>query len=178
MGEMKKLRKLTFNAHDIFIIVDTSIQPVNGYYYDTFIGKIKNTGGAQYAESDLTEQITHSTHCLNCGYFDVIQSSKGGLLVCPCCEFTWKYEDLKYMNIAGIRELIGDVFSADKLQKKYTEKDLENAIIMAREGGVSYNPASTFHENSFDYTIKEIIESLEPKIVWDVETINGILKIL
>jgi len=39
------------------IIVDTDIKPVNGKYYDTFLKKIRDSGGAEYVESGITLQI-------------------------------------------------------------------------------------------------------------------------
>lgn len=39
------------------VVVDRSIQPVNGYYFDTFIKKVRNTSHAEYEKSDITLQI-------------------------------------------------------------------------------------------------------------------------
>lgn len=49
---------------DHFVVVNKTIQPVNGYYYDSFINKIKSTNGAEYGEASHCWQITHSTQSL------------------------------------------------------------------------------------------------------------------
>jgi hypothetical protein len=46
---------------DHYVVVDKTIQPVNGYYYDDFIKEIRNTSGAEYGEASHCWQITHST---------------------------------------------------------------------------------------------------------------------
>lgn len=53
---------------DHYVVVDETIQPVNGYYYDSFINKIKNTNGAEYGEASHCWQITQSTQALGVGW--------------------------------------------------------------------------------------------------------------
>ena len=53
-----KLIKLT---DDHYVVVDETIQPVNGYYYDSFIKAIRNTSAAEYGEASHCWKITHST---------------------------------------------------------------------------------------------------------------------
>lgn len=47
----------TIQTEKYLILVDEAIQPVNGYYYDTFINKIRNTNSAEYGKSEITLQI-------------------------------------------------------------------------------------------------------------------------
>lgn len=47
----------TIQTEKYLILVDETIQPVNGYYYDTFIDKIRNTNSAEYGKSEITLQI-------------------------------------------------------------------------------------------------------------------------
>ena len=56
--------KLIKIKEDHYVVVDETIQPVNGWYYDTFINKIRSTNGAEYGISKNCLQITHSTQPL------------------------------------------------------------------------------------------------------------------
>ena len=72
---------------DHYIIVDETIQPVNAYYYDSFINAIRNTSGAEYGEANHCWKITHSTQPLGIG---------------------WQQE-VKELSLSEVKKLIGEV---------------------------------------------------------------------
>ena len=74
------------------------------------------------------------------------------------------YDTILPINIDEVKELIG----GDK-DKKYTFNQITDAISMAREinGKESY----------YRYSMEEIVQSVEPKTSWEVEIVDGKLKI-
>ena len=182
---MQKLIKINT---DHYIIVDESKQPVEGYYYDSFINKIKNTNGAEYGEAKHCWQIIYSTQPL-----ELLTLSENGLS-------GMGFSKVKPLNIFNVKELIGEVdvekkaneyFTEtnpyhpeyneglhigykvgynqaleDNKEKKYTEEDLRNAY----RHGTTVNHGTKEHFNSF-------IQSLQPKTEWEVEIVDGKLKL-
>ena len=90
---MNKLIKLT---EDHYVVVDETIQPVNGYYYDSFINKIKNTNGAEYGEASHCWQITHSTQPIETYFYEI----GGGTKV---------FGKTQQLSLQEVKELIGEV---------------------------------------------------------------------
>ena len=190
---MQKLIKINT---DHYIIVDESKQPVEGYYYDSFINKIKNTNGAEYGEAKHCWQIIYSTQPL-----ELLTLSENGLS-------GMGFSKVKPLNIFNVKELIGKVDVEKKAEewflinqynqqdmihshripeyittknlwvtsynqalednkdRKYTEDDLRNAY----RHGTTVNHGTKEHFNSF-------IQSLQPKTEWEVEIVDGKLKL-
>ena len=178
---MNKLIKLT---NDHYVVVDETIQPVNGYYYDSFINKIKSTNGAEYGEASHCWQITHSTQPLETYFYEV----GGGTKV---------FGKIQQLSLQEVKELIGEVdvekkakkdaieifgndFSLaslshqtqfkrgynqaleDNKEKKYTEEDLLNALY-----------SMWYKAKDGDFNIKEAVKAsidyIKPKTSWEVE---------
>ena len=200
-----KLVKLT---DDHYVVVDETIQPVNGYYYDAFINKIKSTNGAEYGEASHCWQITHSTQPFEHGtepFADGVQYVK-------------IYNKVNPLSLQEVKELIGEVdvmtkavrdvegtswdedakpsflsgylrgyrqALEDNKEKKYTEEDLRKAIQLAWEadsidGTVDLNIVLHYGDNNdlrTKWSEDEIIKSLQPKTEWEVEIIDGKLKL-
>ena len=184
---MQKLIKINT---DHYIIVDESKRPVEGYYSDSFINKNKNTNGAEYGKAKHCCQITYSTHPL-----ELLTLSENGLS-------GMGFSKVKPLNIFNVKELIGEVdvekkakdFAnnssmcdyedginvgkyqgyvegynqalEDNKDKKYTEEDLRKAMKYASE-----------ITNSKMKYMEEYIQSLQPKTEWEVEIIDGQLKL-
>ena len=75
--------KLIIITEDHYIVVDETIQPVDGWYYDTFIKKIRNTNNAEYGKAKHCLQITYST------------------------DIGWN--EVYYVKLSDVKELIGEV---------------------------------------------------------------------
>lgn len=65
----------------------------------------------------------------------------------------------------------------DNKEKKYTEEDIVKAIEMAREGIRVTRISEWETEKEFDYNDYQIIQSLQPKTEWEVEFVDGKLKL-
>lgn len=118
---------------------------------------------------------------------------------------TYTYDKVKYIPLSYIKELIGevdvekkareeggyDVFRdriiyshgynqalEDNKEKKYTEEDIVKAIEMAREGIRVTRISEWETEKEFDYNDYQIIQSLQPKTEWEVEIVDGKLKLV
>ncbi len=143
-----------------YVVVDETIQPVNDYYYDSSINKIKNTNGAEYGEASHCWQITHST--------------KG------------KYKE-EYISLQEVKELIGEV-NVKKKTEKYTSHDM----FWYRQGynqAIEDNKKKKYTEEdmwkAFEYGktldgydwFGDLLESLQPKTEWEVEFVDGKLKL-
>lgn len=64
----------------------------------------------------------------------------------------------------------------DNKEKKYTEEDMVKAIRMARKGYDEFGE-SGFIRHGFDYSEKDVIQSLQPQTEWEVEFVDGKLKL-
>lgn len=65
----------------------------------------------------------------------------------------------------------------DNKEKKYTEEDMVKAIRMARKGYDEFGE-SGFIRHGFDYSEKDVIQSLQPKTEWEVEFVDGKLQLV
>lgn len=61
MKNIKELGLELIELEDQVLLVDKRIQPVNNWYFDTYIKKVKNTSGAEYAKDSQVIQIISST---------------------------------------------------------------------------------------------------------------------
>ena len=61
MKNIKELGLELIELDDQVLLVDKRIQPVNNWYFDTYIKKVKNTSGAEYAKDAQVIQIISST---------------------------------------------------------------------------------------------------------------------
>ena len=86
--------KLIKIKEDHYIIVDETIQPVNGWYYDNFINKIRNTNGAEYGESIHCWQITHSTQALEKFTYENLSDEV----------FSMDYHNIKPLSLQEVKE--------------------------------------------------------------------------
>lgn len=158
--KLKKINK------EHYVVVDETIQPVNGYYYDFLINKIKSTNGAEYGEASHCWQITHSTKVAIEDYWNVIELplSEVKELIGVVDVEKKAHAAAGYPKNEGDREkfYIKGYTQAleDNKDKKYTEEDLRKAFF---NGG---NMKEIEEFNSF-------IQSLQPKTEWEVEFING-----
>ena len=130
---------------DHYVIVDETIQPVNGWYYDKFIEKIRNTNGAEYNISYLTLQITHSTQPL-ASMKELME--KG-------------YDNILPINIDEIKKLIGEVDVEKKAKEEYKD-NLHNPFFTAAPMGYvkGYNQALEDNKEK-KYTEEDLVKAYE-----------------
>lgn len=98
-----KLVKLT---DDHYVVVDETIQPVNGYYYDSFIKAIRNTSAAEYGEASHCWQITYSTQPL-----EEKQQAPTYTDNAVFINFNSQkvYDKIKPLSLQEVKELIGEM---------------------------------------------------------------------
>ena len=117
-----KLIKIT---DDHYVVVDETIQPVNGYYYDSFINKIKSTNGAEYGEASHCWQITHSTQPVdNVNGFPAF--IVGGV---------------QEISLQEVKELIGEVDVEKRFQdiiNSETPQEMDIMLLDATKHGFKY----------------------------------------
>lgn len=186
-------------SEDHYVVVDESIQPVNGLYYDAFVNSIENTSEAEYGKSNHCWQITRSTQPIE----EWKSVSYGG-------DGTIRkkiYDKIKPLSLQEVKELLGEVdvekmaeealishpdFKAegysdyqngrfngivegykqaleDNKERKYTETDIKNAIIRA------YSIMGDRIDVGY---FNEVIQTLQPITEWEVEFVDGKLKLI
>ena len=186
--------KLIKISTEHYVVVDETIQPVNGYYYDSFIKAIRNTSAAEYGEANHCWQITHSTQPLSVKPITdkvVIEEDKDGkpLMSAQYVELDMS-STVKQLSLQEVQELIGEVdveilaanlanpnvckttnwiegyrqALEDNKEKKYTEEDMIQAFAYGR----TLEPFDSF---------EDFIQSLQPKTEWEVEIVDGKLKL-
>jgi len=217
--------KLIKISTEHYVVVDETIQPVNGYYYDSFIKAIRNTSAAEYGEANHCWQITHSTQPLSVKPITdkvVIEEDKDGkpLMSAQYVELDMS-STVKQLSLQEVQELIGEVdvdkdyvlsrlcahnkrnpdyipydeddesrkptncycdncfygrtilsekilqlnqTLEDNKEKKYTEEDMIQAFAYGR----TLEPFDSF---------EDFIQSLQPKTEWEVEIVDGKLKL-
>lgn len=176
-----KLIKLT---DDRYVVVNEIIQPVNGYYYDSFINKIKSTNGAEYGEASHCWQITHSTQPMPHGV--VREGQITGVTAISLQEVkeligeadvekkareeheqALKRGGSEYA--AGYYEGLLDGYNQaleDNKEKKYTQEQL----IWAIQEAYGHGQDDEFDGvNKIEESIKAITKHLQPKTEWEVE---------
>ena len=170
---------------DHYIIVDETIQPVNAYYYDSFINAIRNTSGAEYGEANHCCKITHSTQPIEQYYgatdgtipfvyhkiielplsevkelleeVDVEWKAINSWEGCDGCDAN---DELFFIN--GYQKGYNQAIENNK-NKKYTKEDVIHIVEKSRETGL---------------TAEYLLLSLQPKTEWEVEFIDGKLKLV
>ena len=170
---------------DHYIIVDETIQPVNAYYYDSFINAIRNTSGAEYGEANHCWKITHSTQPIEQYYgatdgtipfvyhkiielplsevkelleeVDVEWKAINSWEGCDGCDAN---DELFFIN--GYQKGYNQAIENNK-NKKYTKEDVIHIVKKSRETGL---------------TAEYLLLSLQPKTEWEVEFIDGKLKLV
>lgn len=170
---------------DHYIIVDETIQPVNAYYYDSFINAIRNTSGAEYGEANHCWKITHSTQPLEQYYgatdgtipfvyhkiielplsevkelleeVDVEWKAINSWEGCDGCDAN---DELFFIN--GYQKGYNQAIENNK-NKKYTKEDVIRIVEKSRETGL---------------TAEYLLLSLQSKTEWEVEFIDDTLKLV
>ena len=165
--------KLIKISTEHYVVVDETIQPVNGYYYDSFIKAIRNTSAAEYGEANHCWQITHSTQPMPHGAvregqitgvtaisLQEVQELIGEVDVEILAANLANPNVCKTTNwIEGYRQAL-----EDNKEKKYTEEDMIQAFAYGR----TLEPFDSF---------EDFIQSLQPKTEWEVEIVDGKLKL-
>lgn len=171
---------------DHFVVVNKTIQPVNGYYYDSFINKIKSTNGAEYGEASHCWQITHSTQPLEkvewgwgkLGYIKIqelsLQEIKELLGVVDVEKKAHNWSTRQTTRSTDYwRSMVSTYVEAynqaleDNKAKKYTEEDLKYMFDCGRN-----------YQNNAEITFKASFEYLlQTKTSWQVEIVDGKLKL-
>lgn len=203
--------KLIKLKDDHYVVVDETIQPVNGYYYDSFINKIKSTNGAEYGEASHCWQITHSTEPLEHGtepFADGVQYVKIYYKIKPIslqevkeligvvdvekkaeeyADFSNDYVPLTFgykFNTNTKRDYLAGYNQAieDNKDKKYTEDDVKRAFELSRKMhhiALSKALGGSYQEFMFsDFEeYKDIILALKYQTEWEVEIVDGKLKL-
>jgi hypothetical protein len=191
-----KLVKLS-SGH--YIIVDESKQPVEGYYYDEFIRDIRDTRGAEYGQADHCWQITHSTQPLE--YVQIYADIKSGwywgkikqLSLSEVKELLGELDVEKkvsehfknYWTKEDGTEMSSDEITADMMTNMLMETSAYNAgynqALEDNKGNVyteeDMKKAMNLYKNT-SIPINDIIQSLQPPTSWDVQFVNGKLKLL
>jgi hypothetical protein len=185
-----KLIKIT---EDNYIIVDNSEIKEGDYYLFTWGGEqeIQRFFKEQYADREnhkhlydtACKKITHSTQPLEL----LSENGLSGM----------GFSKVRPLNIFEIKELIGEVDVEEKMispyplntqndvdwqngyikgytqalednkEKKYTEEDLRKAL----------SQAFMASQEDYQITSDEIIKFLQPKTEWEVEFVNGKIKL-
>lgn len=198
-----KLIKIT---EDNYIIVDNSEIKVNDWFFNTVQGNIYCNNIPDYnVNKDYLKKITHSTQPLDIKITDegihlpdwskvkalsprtvkeLIGVVDKAFERYPIIENDKDHNDRNYYRRSAYYQAL-----EDNKDKKYTEADLRKAIDMARDiKDNSAHDVFTVEDISgctevctYDwrnrYKDEEIIESLQPKTEWEVEFINGKLKL-
>jgi hypothetical protein len=104
-------------------------QPVKGWYFDTYINKVKNTNGADYAVNDITKQIIAQGNEINFSSLSEEECKRIGWVdVNELANIQWGN-----MHRTGVLGFIEGFAACQKLlNKRYSEEDLRKAIDMAR----------------------------------------------
>jgi len=173
--------KLIKISTEHYVVVDETIQPVNGYYYDSFIKAIRNTSAAEYGEANHCWQITHSTQPMPHG--TVREGQITGVTAISLQEvkelivevdvekkaekmFPGTYIVIEGLDIAPAhREGFVTGYTQaleDNKDKKYTEEDVISIVEKSRETGL---------------TAEYLMLTLQPKTEWEVEIVDGKLKL-
>lgn len=196
-----KLIKIT---EDNYIIVDNSEIKVNDWFFNTVQGNIYCNNIPDYnVNKDYLKKITHSTQPLELlsenGLSGMGFSKVRPLNIFEVKELIGEVNVEKKASEYAINDFDDYAFCGyingynqaleDNKEKKYTEADLRKAIDMARDiKDNSAHDVFTVEDISgctevctYDwrnrYKDEEIIESLQPKTEWEVEFINGKLKL-
>jgi hypothetical protein len=130
------------------------------WYYDTYLNKLRHTGGAEYGESSISKKVI--------GHLPINNSPilEGVPLLPPLEDDDYVYK-LQHTSLCEIDRQFGedvmynlDVFikgyNKAKEKYKYTDEDLRNVIELARKF-----PYIKKGEIKFDTTEDEIIQSLQ-----------------
>ena len=177
---------------DHYIIVDETIQPVNAYYYDSFINAIRNTSGAEYGEANHCWKITHSTQPIEQYYgatdgtipfvyhkiielplsevkelleeVDVEWKAINSWEGCDGCDAN---DELFFIN--GYQKGYNQALEDNK-DKRFSEEDLWKAM------GFGYDMCRQKRLDKWGF--ENFIKSLQPKTEWEVEFIDGKLKLV
>lgn len=182
-----------------YIIVDDSEIKEGDYKYHHVKGIVKAICNGAYTNEF---KITHSTQPFNCNC-----SNKGYRLDTNCAERNHCFDKIQYLSLQEVKELIGEAnmditdiaFKAyqkqdtwtwtqfqyifplgynqaleDNKEKKYTEEDMKTAF--SRYAFVSTNN-QPYNEDELLTEFYEFIQSLQPKTEWEVEIVDGKLKL-
>lgn len=185
--------KLIKLSSDHYIIVDESKQPVEGYYYDEFIRDIRNTRGAEYGQANHCWQITHSTKPLEYSpkigkYWNNVQPislSEVRELLGEDVDVEKKATD--YANTFIGEESTADVdYKAGYIVALEDNKDrIKNILmeydLMVKKHLLMYSIEHSIHGKiceGLSVVRNEYIQSLQPPTSWDVEFVNGKLKLV
>lgn len=161
---------------DSGIIAVSEEQPVKGDYFDTFIGKIRNTNGAEYSNSDITKQIIAGTpNTLKLKFSPEVSEVLGVFDAKE--EAILEYGGVPTELSRSKRAYIKGFTRHAELNKErlFTEKDIIGALGLYRELGV--NVDKTLKEN-LDKLKNDIVQSLREFEIADFEQSEDTLTIL
>ena len=169
--------KLIKLKHDHFVIVDDSEIKEGDFVYDSKDKVIRFV--KRYLKDDWIKKITHSTQPLYKNDFWAIQELKLSEVkeLIGEVDVEKKADDIipnllhkKYVKtgfIAGYNQAL-----EDNKKRKYTEEDLR----MAYKEGAKSQRFNAYLDGS-EKTIDETIQSLQLKTEWEVEIVDGKLKL-
>ena len=148
---------------DHYVVVDETIQPVNDYYYDSFINKVKSTNNAEYGEASHCWQITHSTRAMYKDEYISLQEVKELIGEVDVEKKAFEYTSASQAHRRGFIDGYNQALEDNK-EKKYTEEDMWKAF----EYGKTLDGYDWFGD---------LLESLQPKTEWEVCFVDGKLKL-
>jgi hypothetical protein len=159
---------------------------IKGYYYDEYIKKVKHSGGAEYAENNITKNIVAHLPLNGAPYLDGVpvlpqlsnHREDKDYSLSAAKEFAKShFENLyeKYplggkvaikniMNVLEVGAECGHKFGYNKAREKYkfTEEDLRKAIKMAQEQELVRHTDSEYRMViAYTHSEMDIIKSLQ-----------------
>jgi hypothetical protein len=184
---------------DHYIIVDNSEIKEGDWFIDSLgIRQVTSFAGVMVVK-DIThiKKITHSTQPFNCNC-----SNKGYRLDTNCAERNHCFDKIQYLSLQEVKELIGEVDVKKKAEEfigcKYD--DIEDSIgqigydsfIRGYNQALEDNKDRKYTEKDIDKaywagmqfvgedkgSFGEFIQSLQPKTEWEVEMVDGKLKLM
>ena len=179
---------------DHYIIVDNSEIKEGDWFIDSLgIRQVTSFAGVMVVK-DIThiKKITHSTQPFNCNC-----SNKGYRLDTNCAERNHCFDKIQYLSLQEVKELIGEV-DVKKKAKEYVgwwdEHDDQDVKLFTRgyNQALEDNKDKKYTEEDIDKaywagmqfvgedkgSFGEFIQSLQPKTEWEVEMIDGKLKLM
>ena len=180
--------KLIKLSSDHYIIVDESKQPVEGYYYDNFIKDIRDTRGAEYGQADHCWQITHSTQPLEYTNEDHLHWYKIEQLSLSEVKELLGEVDVEKKATGYANTFIGEESTADvdykagyiaaledNKGKIYTEEDIIKVVRLSLEDAEK----SVLWSKEYPQKLADkILQSLQSPTSWDIQFVNGKLKLV
>jgi len=194
--------KLIKIKEDHYVVVDDSEIKEGDYYFSKISDNVfRRSNGGHWIENydkKMYQKITHSTQPLECDKMWTPVGGKQWMCNTMLCCGKILNPKTKPISLQEVKELIGEVdvekkaeeltkhltfpderkegiiigynqAIEDNKEKKYTEEDLKKAYFE----GKSYVADTPPYFDNFE----EFIQSLQPKTSWEVELVDGKLKL-